>query len=178
MSAERHADGLSIRPATRADVPLILSFINELAEYERLAHAVVATRAALDRHLFPASPARPAAEALIGEVADGDGRGRIAAGFALYFPTFSTFLASPGLYLEDLYVRPAHRGKGLGAALLRRLAAIAVERGCGRLEWAVLDWNAPAIGFYKRLGAAAMDEWTVFRLTGRALEDTALGAGA
>lgn len=155
--------GVSVRRALRADVPLILSFIRELAEYEKLSHAVVATETALERHLFPAD-GRAAAEVLIGEV------GGRAEGFALFFSTFSTFLARPGIYLEDLYVRPASRGKGLGAALLSRLAAIAVERGCGRLEWAVLNWNEPAIGFYRRLGAEPMNEWTVNRVTGAALE--------
>ncbi len=150
---------------------MILSFIRELAEYEKLSHAVVATEAVLDRHLFPAD-GRRGAEVLIGEV------GGRAEGFALYFPTFSTFLARPGIYLEDLYVRPTSRGKGLGAALLSRLAAIAVERGCGRLEWAVLNWNEPAIGFYRKLGAEPMNEWTVNRVSGAALEALAHRAAA
>jgi GNAT superfamily N-acetyltransferase len=152
---------ISVRPAAPADVPAILGFIRELAEYEKLSHAVVATEEALRRHLFGA---RPAAECLIGEI------GGEAQGFALYFTSFSTFLAGPGIYLEDLYVRPAARGRGLGKALFTHLAAIAVERGCGRLEWSVLDWNEPAIGFYRRLGAEPMSEWTVFRLSGAALE--------
>ena len=153
---------VTVRAATPGDVPLILCFIRELAEYERLADQCVATEAALDRWLFPArGPA--AAEVLIGVL---NGRDE---GFALYFQTFSTFLARPGLYLEDLYIRPHARARGLGAALLSRLASIAVERGCGRLEWAVLDWNEPAIGFYRRLGARPMDEWTVNRLTGEPL---------
>jgi GNAT superfamily N-acetyltransferase len=151
---------LSIRPAEPADVAEILLFIRELAEYEKLAHEVVASEEALHEHLFGA---RPAAEVLLGQL---DGQ---PAGFALYFQSFSTFLARPGIYLEDLYVRPAARGHGLGAALLARLAAIAVERGCGRLEWSVLDWNEPAIDFYKRLGAVPMDGWTVHRVTGNAL---------
>jgi GNAT superfamily N-acetyltransferase len=151
-----------IRRAVRGDVGLILSFIRELAEYERLSHACIADEAALERHLFPREgPA--VAEVVIGEL---DGR---AEGFALFFPTFSTFLARPGIYLEDLYVRPAARGRGLGAALLAHLASLAVARGCGRLEWAVLDWNEPAIGFYRRLGAEAMTEWTVNRVSGDAL---------
>jgi GNAT superfamily N-acetyltransferase len=151
----------TIRPATSADVPLVLSLIKELAEYERLSHVVVATETDLVRHLFGQ---RPAAEVLIAEAEGGS------VGFALFFTNFSTFLARPGIYLEDLYVRPAFRGRGIGAALLRRLAGIAVERGCGRLEWSVLDWNEPAIGFYKRLGAEPMAEWTVFRVAGDALE--------
>jgi GNAT superfamily N-acetyltransferase len=137
---------LCVRPAAATDVPAILGFIRELAEYEQLSHAVVASEDLLRRHLFGdgAESGRPAAECLIGEV------GGIAQGFALYFTSFSTFLARPGIYLEDLYVRPAARGKGLGKALFTHLAALAVERGCGRLEWAVLDWNEPAIGFYRR----------------------------
>jgi len=156
---------LSIRSAVRNDVPLILSLIRELAEYERLAHEMVATESQLDRWLFSD---RPAAEVLIGEVCGEP------AGFALFFQNFSTFLAKPGIYLEDLYVRPAARGLGLGSALLRRLAGLAVERGCGRLEWAVLDWNQPAIDFYKNLGARPMDEWTIYRLTGSALNQLAV----
>jgi len=157
---------LSIRPATLTDVPLILSFIKELAEYERLSHEVTATESQLAQHLF--GP-RPVAEVLIGEH-----RGS-PVGFALFFHYFSTFLARPSLYLEDLYVRPSARGMGLGTALLRRLTRLAVERGCGRLEWSVLNWNEPAIGFYKRLGAKPMTDWTVFRLTGTALEELAAG---
>jgi GNAT superfamily N-acetyltransferase len=155
---------ITVRPATPADVPAILGFVRELAEYERLSHAVVATEESLRLHLFGEGGARPAAECLIGEI------GGEPQGFALSFTSFSTFLARPGIYLEDLYVRPAARGKGLGRALFTHLAAIAVERGCGRLEWAVLDWNEPAIGFYRRMGAEAMSEWTVFRLSGAALE--------
>jgi GNAT superfamily N-acetyltransferase len=160
----RDTDRPHIRPATRGDVPLILALIGELAEYERLTHEVTATAAQLDQWLFGA---QPKAEVLIGEV---DGA---PCGFALFFHNFSTFLAKPGIYLEDLYVRPAMRGRGLGAALLGRLAQIALERGCGRLEWAVLDWNQPAIGFYQRLGAAPMNEWTVYRLTGETLAQLA-----
>lgn len=160
---------LSIRPATRADVPLILQLIRDLAEYEREPKAAVATEALIERHLFGDGffGRGPVAECLIGEV---DG---VPQGFAVFFHNFSTWLGRPGLYLEDLFVRPAFRGQGLGAALLARLAAIAVERGCGRMEWAVLDWNEPAIGFYKSLGAKAMDEWTVYRLTGEGLEGLA-----
>lgn len=155
---------LQLRPARRQDVPLILGFIRELAEYEKLSHQVVADEAQLAAHLF--GP-RPYAEVLIGEV-DGE-----PAGFALFFHNFSTFLGKPGIYLEDLYVRPAVRGSGLGKALLVELARLAVSRGCGRLEWAVLDWNEPAIGFYQRLGARAQDDWTGYRLSGAALTELA-----
>ena len=149
-----------IRPATPADVPVLLDFIEQLAEYERLRHACQATREALEATLF--GP-RPYAEALIAE----DETGPV--GFALFFHNYSTFLAKPGLYLEDLFVAPAARGAGHGKALLRALAQLAVERGCGRLDWSVLDWNDPAIAFYKSLGAEPQAEWTVFRLTGEAL---------
>lgn len=153
---------LSLRPAVAADTPLILSFIRGLAAYERLAHECEATEARLEATLFPAA-GPPAAHVLIGEI---DG---IASGFALYFFNYSTFLARPGLYLEDLFVLPERRGSGLGKALLLGLAAVARERGCGRMEWSVLDWNEPAIGFYKKLGARPMSGWTVFRLDGEAL---------
>jgi GNAT superfamily N-acetyltransferase len=155
---------IALRPATPADVPLVLTFIRELAEYEKLAHEVVATEEAIHASLF--GP-RPHAEVLIAE-ADGQ-----PAGFALFLHNYSTFLARPGIFLEDLYVRPAFRRRGIGGQLLTRLAQIAVERGCGRFEWNVLDWNESAIAFYKSLGARPMDEWTTFRLTGGAL--TALG---
>lgn len=151
---------LSIRPAGMDDVPLIRQLIAELADYERLAHAAVATDEGLRAQLFGA---QPAAEVLIGEV---DGQ---PAGFALYFHNFSTFLGKRGLYLEDLFVRPAFRGVGLGRHLMAALARIAVQRDCGRFEWSVLDWNAPAIGFYRRLGATGLEEWTVQRLEGEAL---------
>ena len=151
---------LSIRPASADDVPLIRQLIAELADYEKLAHAVVATEADLRAQLFGA---HPAAEVLIGEV-DGE-----PAGFALFFHTFSTFLGKRGLYLEDLFVRPAFRGAGLGRHLMAALARIALQRDCGRFEWSVLDWNQPAIAFYRRLGATGMDEWTVQRLEGAAL---------
>lgn len=151
---------LSIRPATADDVPLIRQLIGELAEYERLADAAVATDDGLREQLFGA---QPAAEVLIGEV-DGE-----ATGFALFFHNFSTFLGKRGLYLEDLFVRPAFRGSGLGRHLMASLARIAVQRDCGRFEWSVLDWNAPAISFYRTLGAVGMDEWTVQRLEGEAL---------
>ncbi len=150
----------TIRSATANDVPLIMQFIAELAEYERLAHAVVATEEDLRTALFGG---RAMAEVVLAE-SNGE-----AVGFALFFHTFSTFVGRPGLYLEDLYVRPAMRGQGVGRLLLKHLAGIAVERGCGRFEWSVLDWNEPAIGFYKRLGAVPMDEWTVYRMSGEAL---------
>ena len=149
-----------IRAATRADVPAILAFIRELAEYEKLAHEAVADETGMAEHLFGPTPR---AEVLIAEV---DGA---PAGFALFFHNFSTFLGKPGLYLEDLFVRPAFRGLGLGKRLMLRLARIAVERDCGRFEWSVLDWNTPAIGFYRSLGAVGMDEWTVQRVSGDAL---------
>ena len=151
---------LSIRPATADDVPLIRQLIAELAEYERLADAAVATDDVLRAQLFGA---QPAAEVLIGEV-DGE-----PTGFALFFHNFSTFLGKRGLYLEDLFVRPAFRGAGLGKHLMASLARLAVQRDCGRFEWSVLDWNAPAIGFYRTLGAVGMAEWTVQRLEGEAL---------
>ncbi|HWE97067.1 MAG TPA: GNAT family N-acetyltransferase [Tepidisphaeraceae bacterium] len=160
----RAINNLLIRPATTADVPLILELIRGIAEYEKLSHEVVATEDLLREHLF--GP-RPAAEVLLAFV---DGR---SAGFALYFPNFSTFLGRPGVYLEDLYVRPEWRGKGIGKALLREVARVAASRNCGRLEWSVLDWNEPAIQFYKSLGAVPMDEWTVHRVTGDALRKLA-----
>jgi GNAT superfamily N-acetyltransferase len=152
---------IRIEPATAADVPLVLTFIRELAEYEGLSHEVVATEEGLRSHLFGE---RSVAEVLIAY--DGDRP----VGFALYFPSYSTFLGKPGLYLEDLLVRPDARGRGVGRLLLERLARIAVERGWGRLEWRVLDWNSPAIGFYRKLGAEPLDDWTVFRVTGEALQ--------
>ena len=151
---------LNIRPARAADVPLILALIRELAVYEKLAHEVVATEERLRDNLFGA---RPQAEVLIAEW-NGE-----SAGFALFFHNFSTFLGRHGLYLEDLFVREQHRGKGIGKALLVQLAGIAVERGCGRFEWAVLDWNSPAQEFYKSLGASPVPEWDIFRVTGEAL---------
>jgi GNAT superfamily N-acetyltransferase len=150
-----------IRPAIREDTGRILAFIRELAEYEKLADAAVADEAGLAAHLFGE---RPYAEALIAEV-DGE-----PAGFALFFHNFSTFVGRPGLYLEDLFVRPAFRGLGLGKRLMVRLARIALERDCGRFEWSVLDWNTPAIDFYRSLGATGMDEWTVQRVDGEALK--------
>jgi GNAT superfamily N-acetyltransferase len=160
---------LAIRPATPDDLPLIAELIRALAEYEKLAHEVRFDEATLGEKLF--GP-RPYAEVLIGEI---DGAPM---GFALFFHNFSTFEGRPGIYLEDLFVRPEARGLGLGKALLAELARIAVERGCARLEWWVLDWNAPSIGFYRSLGARPMDEWTVMRVDGAALEALAAGAGA
>lgn len=153
-----------IKPATEADVPLILAFIKKLAVYERLAHKVVATEARLRASLFGA---RRAAEVVIGYY------GTEPVCFALFFHNYSTFLGQAGIYLEDLYVDEQHRGKGFGKALLIYLAKLAQERGCGRLEWAVLNWNEPAINFYRSLGAAPMDEWTVYRVSGAALENLA-----
>ncbi len=156
--------GAWIRETTEEDVPLILSLIRELAEYEKLSDEVVATEDGLQDSLFGE---RRYAEVLI---AEHDGA---PAGFALFFHNFSTFLGKPGLYLEDLYVKPAFRGAGIGKKLLVRLASLAVGRGCGRLEWWVLDWNEPAIGFYRSVGAEPMDDWTVYRVSGSALEDLA-----
>jgi GNAT superfamily N-acetyltransferase len=152
---------IHLRPATREDVPTILALIRGLAEYEKLAHEVEADEARLADTLFGA---RPGAEVVIAEV---DG---MPAGFALFFHNYSTFLAKPGLYLEDLFVLPDYRGHGIGRALMVHLAKLAVARGCGRFEWSVLDWNAPAIGFYRSLGAIGMDEWTVQRVDGDALQ--------
>jgi GNAT superfamily N-acetyltransferase len=146
-----------IASAREADVPLLRQLIAELAAYEHLAAQMEATDARLHAALF--GP-RPAAEAVIGFA------GTEPAGFALFFQNFSTFVAKPGLYLEDLFVRPGWRGKGLGLALLRHLAAIAVDRGYGRMEWSVLDWNELAIGFYERIGARPMSDWTTYRLSG------------
>ena len=154
----------AIREATEGDIPLILRFIRDLAEYERLLHLVVATEETLQATLFGQTRF---AEVLIGEEEGA------AAGFALFFHNYSTFLAQPGIYLEDLFVRPEYRGRGYGKALLARLAQIARERRCGRVEWAVLDWNEPSIAFYKSLGARVMDEWHTFRLSGEALEKLA-----
>ena len=153
---------LNIRKAEKADCALVLKFIKDLAVYEKLDHTVVATEDAVRSTLFGE---KPYAEVLIAEW-----QGQ-PAGFALFFHNYSTFLAKPGIYLEDLFVEPTLRGKGIGKALLRHLAALAVERGCGRLEWAVLDWNEPSIEFYKSLGAIPMSDWIIYRLTGDALEN-------
>jgi GNAT superfamily N-acetyltransferase len=149
-----------IRPATPADVAHIQSMIRELAIFEKLEHMAVASAADLHEALFGA---HPACEAVMGE-ADGD-----VVAFALFFHNFSTFLAKRGLYLEDLYVRQAHRGKGYGSRLLKHLAQLAVERGCGRFEWSVLDWNAPAIAFYQSMGAEVLPDWRICRVTGAPL---------
>lgn len=151
---------MTLRPATAADVPQILAFIRGLAEYERLLDEVVATEDGLRQALF--GPRRYA-EVVLAEDAG------VPVGFALFFHTFSTFLGQPGIYLEDLFVIPEARGRGVGKALLAELARLAIARGCGRVEWAVLDWNAPAIGFYDSLGARPNEEWTVYRLTGAPL---------
>ena len=155
---------MKIRSATEADLGTIEELIRALASYERMSDEVVMDASLLMKSLFGD---RPYAEVLIAEV-DGE-----PAGFALFFHNFSTFVGRPGIYLEDLFVKPEHRGSGLGRALLKRLAAIAVERDCGRMEWAVLDWNEPSIGFYKKLGARPNEEWTVYRLAGEALHNLA-----
>ena len=154
---------LEIRPATVHDVPLILDLIRGLAEYERMLDQVEATAGRLHASLFPTDGRAPEAQCVIGTV---DGT---PAGFALYFFNYSTFLARPGLYLEDLFVKPEFRGAGLGKTLLLHLAALAHERGCGRMEWAVLDWNEPAIGFYEALGAKRLLDWQICRLDAQAL---------
>ena len=153
-----------IEPATEKDVSVILSLIEGLAEYEKLSHEVVATEKSLRESLFGA---RRVAEVVIGYA------GSEPVGFAVFFHNYSTFLGRPGIYLEDLFVLPEWRRRGLGTQLLRYIAREAVARNCGRLEWSVLDWNEPAIGFYKKLGARAMDEWTVYRVTGDALKKLA-----
>ena len=155
-----------LRPATPDDLPAIVGLIRELAEFEHLTHLCVVTPDSLHTHLFGT---RPVAEAMVAEV------GAEVVAFALFFTNFSTFLGQPGLYLEDLYVKPAHRGRGIGGALLRRLGAMAVERGCGRFEWSVLDWNANAIAVYEKMGATVMPDWRICRVTGAALQ--ALGSG-
>ena len=163
MQENRH-NSFEIHKARKEDVPLILDFIRGLGEYERLSHEVVATEADLERYLFGSEKV---AEVMIGY------EGEKPVGFALYFLNFSTFLGKPGIYLEDLFVLEEYRGRGYGKKLLARLAAIAVEKNYGRLEWAVLDWNEPSIEFYKSLGARLMDEWIVNRLTGEKLHKLA-----
>jgi GNAT superfamily N-acetyltransferase len=153
---------MNIRAAEPADIPLILKFIQDLAEYERLSHEVEATEPTLMATLFPGD-GRPAAECILAfDEAE-------PAGFAICFSTYSTFLARPGLYLEDLFVVPERRGRGIGKALLLHLARLANQRGCGRMEWSVLDWNEPAINFYEALGARRLNEWTTCRLAGDGL---------
>jgi GNAT superfamily N-acetyltransferase len=159
---------VALRPALDADVPVILELIRALAEYERMSDDCVATEAKLRATLF--GP-HPGAEVVLAELGDGT-----VAGFALFCGNYSTFLAQPGIWLEDLFVRPEHRGHGIGRTLLAHLAALAVARGCGRVEWAVLDWNTPSIGFYESLGARGMTAWTTFRLTGDAMTDLARSA--
>jgi GNAT superfamily N-acetyltransferase len=167
MTVSHPTDTYTLRAAAPADVPAILHCIRGLAEYERLVHQCVATEALLHETLFGASPA---AEVVLVT------RGDETAGFALWFRSYSTFLARPGIYLEDLFVFPEHRGRGLGRRLLAQLAGIAVHRGYGRVEWAVLDWNAEAIRFYESLGAVPMSDWTTYRLTGDPL--ATLGAAS
>ena len=161
-----HEHSITLRAATVDDVPLVLRFIRELADYERLAHEVTATEEQLRATLF--GP-RPCAEVALAFMADEP------VGYALFFTSYSTFLAKPGIYLEDLFVSLAARGRGVGKALLAHVARLAVDRDCGRLEWSALNWNAPAIGFYKSLGAEAKDEWTIYRLKGDALAELARG---
>jgi GNAT superfamily N-acetyltransferase len=151
----------TLRAAAPADATAIVGLIRELAEFEELSHLVVVTPESLHQHLFGA---RPVVEAMVADV-----QGSVV-GFALFFTNFSTFLGKPGLYLEDLYVQPAHRGTGLGKALLKRLGALAVQRDCGRFEWSVLDWNANAIAFYEKMGATVMPDWRICRVTGPALQ--------
>ncbi len=159
-----HTQILTIRPAAPHEIPLVLEFIRELAVYERLEAQVVASEADLTAALFGA---RPYAEVVFACLAEAP------VGFALFFHNFSTFLGKPGLYLEDLFVRPAARGRGIGRRLIAWLAQEALARGCARLDWAVLDWNTPSIGFYQRLGAVALDDWITFRLSGAALSGLA-----
>jgi GNAT superfamily N-acetyltransferase len=154
------AQQISILPAVKGDVPAILRFIRKLAEYENLSDQVVATEASLRGHLF--GP-HPAAQVLLARIESQP------VGFALFFQTFSTFLAAPGIWLEDLFVLPEYRRRGVGRALLRRVASIALQRSCGRLEWSVLDWNEPALEFYQTSGAQTMDQWKLRRITGEAL---------
>ena len=153
-------DDLTIRAAAPSDVGLILEFVRELAAYERLSHLVTATESVLAEALFGPHPGAEVRLAFEGDTP---------VGFAVFFHNFSTFLGKPGIYLEDLFVRPEARGRGVGERLLAWLARTALERGCARLDWAVLDWNEPSIGFYRRLGAVALDDWTGFRLSGAAL---------
>ncbi len=164
MRISTQLKNLTIREGAENDVPLILSFIRELAEYEKLLHEVVADESTLKESLFGK---RKVAEVIIGEWNEEP------VSFALYFHNFSTFLGRPGLYLEDLYVKPEFRGKGIGKVMLSYLAKIAIDRNCGRFEWWVLDWNTPALNFYRSIGAVSMDEWTVQRVTGKALESLA-----
>jgi GNAT superfamily N-acetyltransferase len=162
LQSNNSSSEILIRLAEKQDVSTILSFIKDLAEYEKLTDEVIADEESLENFLFST---RPFAEVFIAEY------GMKLVGFALFFHTFSTFMGKPGLYLEDLYVKPEMRGKGVGKTLFRKVAQMALERDCGRLEWSVLNWNEPAIGFYKKLGAQAMNEWTVYRLSGDSLSN-------
>jgi GNAT superfamily N-acetyltransferase len=164
MNMTTRIEGFRIRKAEPSDTAIILEFIRRLAEYEKLSHEVVATEESLERYLFGEEKV---AEVVIGYDRDDP------VGFALYFYNFSTFLGKPGIYLEDLYVLEEYRGRGFGTMLLTYLARLAVEKGCGRLEWAVLDWNEPSIDFYKSLGARMMNEWIIHRVTGESLEKLA-----
>jgi GNAT superfamily N-acetyltransferase len=161
---ETASKGFEIRSAGKQDLPLILAFVKDLAEYERLSHLVTATESGLGEALFGRHPGAEVVLAFDGAAP---------AGIAVYFHNFSTFLGVKGLWLEDVFVRPAFRGRGCGKALLLHVARTAAERGCGRLEWAVLDWNEPSIRFYKSLGAQPLDDWTIFRVTGPALQTLA-----
>jgi GNAT superfamily N-acetyltransferase len=160
MTAHTPTPSHTLRPASPADLAVIVALIRELAAFEQLEHLVAVTPETLQPHLFGE---RPVAEAMVGEV------GGAVVAFALFFTNFSTFLGQPGLYLEDLYVQPAHRGHGLGKALLKHLGALALARGCGRFEWSVLDWNENAIRFYEKVGATVMPEWRICRVAGAAL---------
>ncbi len=164
MLIDTNLDDYKIRFAEKKDVPLILEFIKELADYEKMLNEVVATEELLAESLFE----RKMAEVIIGEYKNKP------VAFALFFHNFSTFLGKPGIYLEDLYVKPEARGKGIGKTMLAFLAKLCVDRKCGRLEWSCLDWNKPAIEFYKQMGAAPMDEWTVYRICGDALDELAM----
>jgi GNAT superfamily N-acetyltransferase len=159
----------TLRAAELRDVLPIVGLIRELAEFEKLTHLLQVTPEKLRPHLFGEKPVVEAMVAELAEAGVAEGESRVV-GFALFFTNFSTFLAQPGLYLEDLYVRPAHRGAGIGQALLERLAKLAVERDCGRFEWSVLDWNTNAIGFYERMGATVMPDWRICRIAGDALQ--------
>ena len=161
------SDELILRSATPADVPVLFRLIQALAEYEKLSHAVTGNADALKEHLFGS---RPYAEAILGEYAGQS------VGFALFFTNYSTFLTQPGIYLEDIFVLPDYRRLGIGKAILTHLAQLAVERGCGRLEWSVLDWNEPAIAFYRRIGASVLEDWRICRVTGESLTHLASSA--
>ena len=160
MAKNTNSGPITTRPAVEADVSAVLNFIKALADYEKLSHAVAASEELLRTHLF--GP-RPAAEVILAE------ENSMPVGFAAYFQTFSTFVGRPGIWLEDILVLPEHRGRGVGRILLREVARVAFERQCGRLEWSVLDWNTPAIEFYRKVGAVPQDDWTTWRVTGDSL---------